>query len=333
MGMVRLIKVLQLFFVLMLLPSAVVRGQYITEVVITGGNNVDFTYALSKNLGNLCTEFNAAQYADRALNFSDINITNQAKEYLSDLWDNCHFRVNETEVIQPLLRTDSYWQVRNVPVVMSPSEGAKYDDDLYQELVINISPQGEIIDIHFAISSHLYSKVIRSNHEELDLNRRLLIVDFVERFRTAYNKKDIEFISDVFSDDALIIVGRELRRVASDDNSINLNAPRFEQVVKTKSEYIKSLSRVFATNRTVKVDFSDIKIVKHPEKHNYYGVTLKQGWSADRYGDMGYVFLLVDFRNQSEPIIHVRTWQPEKYKNGEIVKSVDIFSISDFECE
>ena len=333
MNIKRLIKSVIFSLLLLVILPTLTKGQYVTDVIITGAYDFDFGTKISANLGDLCTEFNSAQYENRMLDFSDIAITEQAKEYLGDLWGNCHFRVSETEIIQPLLRTDSYWQVRNIPIVMCPYEEAKYDDELYQELVINMSPQGDIVDIHFAISSHLYSKVIKSNQEETDLNRRLQIVDFVERFRTAYNKKDIKFISDVFSDDALIIVGREIKRVAADNNSLNLNTPRFEQVVKTKSEYIKSLSRVFATNRTVKVDFSDIKIVKHPEKTNYYGVTLKQGWSADRYGDMGYVFLLVDFRNQAEPIIHVRTWQPEKYKNGELLSSVDIFSISDFECD
>ncbi len=309
------------------------RAQYVTEVIVTGATDFEFGTKLSKNLSSLCTEFNSAQFENRVVNLNNISITPRAAEYLVDLWENCHFRVSETEVIQPLLRAESYWQIRNIPIVMMPSDDAKYDDELYQELVINISPAGVIEDVHFAISSHLYSKVIKSNQEETDLNRRMLIVDFVERFRTAYNKKDITFISDVFSDDALIIVGREIKRVATDDNNLILNTPRFEQIIKTKSEYIKSLSRVFATNRTVKVDFNDIKVVKHPEKSNYYGVTLKQGWSSDRYGDMGYVFLLVDFRNQTEPIIHVRTWQPEKYKNGELLRSVDIFSISDFECD
>ena len=128
-------------------------------------------------------------------------------------------------------------------------------------------------------------------------------------------------------------MGREVKRVPNDSRTINLNSPRFEKVIKTKSEYIKSLRRVFEINQTIKVDFSDVKVVKHPLKPNYYGVTVKQGWSSDRYGDVGYVFLLVDFRDYNVPIIHVRTWQPEKYKSGEKVSEVDVFSISDFECE
>lgn len=310
-----------------------IKAQYITKVYITSAPTYDIGLTISENLSALCTAFNSAQYAKTSLSFDGVQISDNAKRDLCTLWENCAFRCNETELELPLLRTSAFWQVRNIPIVLMPGHDAKYYDGLYQELVVNFSPEGQIIDVYFSIKSHLYSKVIKSNLIETDLNRRLFIIDFVERFRTAYNRKDINFISDVFSDDALIIEGREIKRVPSDNQNLHLNSSRFEMVVKTKAEYIKSLRRVFSTNQTVKVDFSDIKVVKHPTKPNYYGVTVKQGWSIDTYGDMGYVFLLVDFRVYNKPIIHVRTWQPEKYKSGEAVSEVDIFSISDFECE
>ena len=37
------------------------------------------------------------------------------------------------------------------------------------------------------------------------------ILDFLERFRMAYNSKDINFLEKVYSDDALIIVGTVLK--------------------------------------------------------------------------------------------------------------------------
>jgi len=42
-----------------------------------------------------------------------------------------------------------------------------------------------------------------------------------------------------------------------------------------------------------------------------FGVQIKQNFFSSNYGDVGYLFLIVDLNNVEEPIIHVRTWQPE----------------------
>ncbi|MCI6830321.1 MAG: hypothetical protein MR924_13905, partial [Prevotella sp.] len=43
-----------------------------------------------------------------------------------------------------------------------------------------------------------------------------------------------------------------------------------------------------------------------------YGVRLHQSWKSSTYSDEGYLFLLWEFpEDGSDPIIHVRTWQPE----------------------
>jgi hypothetical protein len=60
-----------------------------------------------------------------------------------------------------------------------------------------------------------------------------------------------------------------------------------------------------------------------------YGVTLKQDWKSSKYADKGYVFLLIDYRNEQEPVITVRTWQPEEY-NGRLLRSEEVFQITDF---
>ena len=39
-----------------------------------------------------------------------------------------------------------------------------------------------------------------------------MILDFTERFRTAYNEHNINFLDAIFSDDALIITGKVIER-------------------------------------------------------------------------------------------------------------------------
>ena len=56
-----------------------------------------------------------------------------------------------------------------------------------------------------------------------------------------------------------------------------------------------------------------------------YGVTLKQQWTSSTYTDTGYVFLLLEFVDPDRPLIHVRSWQPQRFDDGSVI------SLQDFE--
>lgn len=90
------------------------------------------------------------------------------------------------------------------------------------------------------------------------------------------------------------------------------------------------MQSIFASNSYIKVTFDEIKVMRHPTNKDFYGVTLHQGYTSNRYHDDGYLFLLWDFRDESMPQIHVRTWQPDKL-NGERLPEDDIFTLSDFD--
>ena len=311
------------------------HAQYKTDVILTGLPEGELKTRVEKTLSALLTDCNVAQSEGRNLRLEtpDLQgkITARAAESLNALWANTPFRCAETEVIERCLQTPTGYQVRNIPLQMVPRDTAAYQDDLYQEAVVNFDSKGNITEFYFAIGVHLYSKVIKSNISVTDLRRRQVILDFVENFRTAYNRKDLPFLKQVFSDDALIITGKEVKAVKGDSRQITLGKS-FEYKRQTKAEYMRALAGVFGKNKSIKVIFDDIKVVKHPVKNYYYGVTLKQGWRSDNYSDVGYVFLLLDFKDEANPMIHVRTWQPEKYNDGTEVPESKIFSLSDFEC-
>jgi hypothetical protein len=105
-----------------------------------------------------------------------------------------------------------------------------------------------------------------------------------------------------------------------------------EYNIRSKREYLQKLSKVFQLNKSIQLSFSQIKIVRHPTKDGFYGVTLKQGYRSDHYADEGYMFMLWDFRNPNKPQIHVRTWQPSMTSGNTLMKK-DIYSIGDFTLE
>jgi len=45
-------------------------------------------------------------------------------------------------------------------------------------------------------------------------------------------------------------------------------------------------------------------------------VNVRQRWTSSNYNDHGYLFLMVDFRNKEQPLIRVRSWQPELFEDG-----------------
>ena len=157
-----------------------------------------------------------------------------------------------------------------------------------------------------------------------------MILDYVEHFRTSYNQKDLKFLRQVFSDDALIITGKVIKVRKSE---MSPSGNKVVYTTQTKHQYLENLSRAFKANSYIKVQFDDVVIVEHPTIRGIYGVTVHQKWNTARYSDEGYVFMVWDFRHPDTPQIHVRTWQPEfldKLKSQRL-KQEDVFSISDFD--
>lgn len=311
-----------------------VSAQYNTEFMVTEIEDVDLRANIDLAITGLLTAFNNAQGNGNGLALSHLDISQEVKETIMKLWADCPFRCAETEVVERAVKTPrGEYQVRNIPLVMMPVEGVSKDVSWkkYQEGVFTLDKDGMITDFHLALDADLYIKVMASATEVDDFIRRQLILEYVERFRNAYCLKDMNFLQQIFSDDALIITGKVVKQVKSDLNHNNLNNEKIEYSKQNKKEYLTNLARVFQNNKRINVIFDDIKVVKHPAKADFYGVTLKQGWSSDRYSDVGYVFLLWDFTNPDAPQIHVRTWQPDKFDNGQPVPEEEIFSIDDFD--
>ena len=153
---------------------------------------------------------------------------------------------------------------------------------------------------------------ILSDSKKWSPSSRLLLMRFLQDYQTAYALKRADYLDDVFSDDALIVVGTELKRVPDLENKIHLtNQKQYRLVQKTKAEFIAGLRRVFASAEFVNLQFVDNQILKVANKE-IYGIQIKQIYTSNNYADEGYLFLVVDLRNPESPVIHVRTWQPDK---------------------
>ena len=146
---------------------------------------------------------------------------------------------------------------------------------------------------------------------------RLMIINFLENYKTAYALKRLDYIESIFADDALIIVGSVLKVKPGGDNPFAGN-----QIVNynrySKEQYIRNLRHSFASNEFINIRFEDNIIRRSGSGGDVYGIQIKQDYFSSNYGDTGYLFLMVDLNDANQPIIHVRTWQPHKNPDGSI---------------
>lgn len=285
-----------------------------------GIDDVALKSRMENQLVNLLTAINSAETSGKDINFSNINIDNLASQSICMLWNNVHFRCLDDDIVEHCLqlrngnRSVRGYQVRNIAVLMKPLDSS-YTDDLNQEVCIDFDTSGKITDFNLTMGIRQYSRLMKEGIELDDMDRRMQIVHYVEQFRTAYNQKDINFMENIFSDDALIVTGKVIQRVPSEIGAAQINV---KYDVQDKKQYLAGLRNVFAKQGYINVKFNDYRIKRHGAKPNYYGVTLVQEWNSTTYSDKGIVFLVWDFTNDNAPKIHVRTWQPTNIAEDEV---------------
>lgn len=143
---------------------------------------------------------------------------------------------------------------------------------------------------------------------------RMILVNFLEDYQTAYALKRIDYLDKIFSDDALIIVGTVLKQKQKGDVMHLSTETKVKYDTLSKGKYIDKLHNVFSKNEFVNIRFMDTDFTQHKSGMELYGIQVKQEYLSSIYGDVGYLFLMVDLREEL-PVIHVRTWEPEKTEN------------------
>ena len=252
-----------------------------------------------------------------------------------ELWERVPFRCNATYIPSDVARvgTTGLYEFRGVTLNLFEADGEAVTE---QAVFILDARDGRIIDFKFGIPLHRADLIQRDGRKIMDLNDRFFLLNFIENFRTAYNRKDVSYLEKVFSDDALIIVGKLLEARGHTDMAQSvlnrLGEQRVEFIRRSKAEYLDNLRRVFEYNQYIKVDFVAIGLYEHAEYKKLYVVQLDQRWRSysddeEGYSDEGYLFLLIDLRKDT-PLIHVRTWQPKEGTDPELrigLDTIDVF--------
>lgn len=271
---------------------------------------------MEQQMSSLLSAINEANAANADVNFSSIDITDDASASLTMTWEQVHFSIEDDDIVDHCISLPGKsggFRIQNIGVLMNPKEESGYDGEKRREIYIDFDKTGKIVDFNFTMGMNMYTEILKKGEELGDLDRRMQIIDWCEHFAKAYCDKNMKFMQTIFSDDAIIITGKMTMQRVHTDMGMKDQA-KVKYVQQTKSQYLSNLSRVFASNSYVNVKFEDYTVIRHGAKPNYYGVTLRQKWHTARYSDEGTVFLIWDFTNEEAPRILVRTWQPTTEK-------------------
>jgi hypothetical protein len=190
-----------------------------------------------------------------------------------------------------------------------------------EDVVFYFDKNNKISNLTFGLGEKAVDDI--ASNEKWSETVRMQLINFMENYKTAYALKRIDYIEKIFSDDALIIVGRITKINSSPENRyLNNSILKYNKV--SKAQYLKNLKYSFASNEFINLKLTDNTVKQSGKSSNVYGIQIKQDYFSSSYGDTGYLFLLIDFTDSLAPQIHVRTWQPEKNPDG------SVYGLSDF---
>lgn len=190
-----------------------------------------------------------------------------------------------------------------------------------EDMVFTFDADGKICNIAFGLGKDTESSILTKYAPDWsDLSREVLM-EFLENYKTAYSLERLDYIRDIFSDDAIIIVGNATqvftRQTGADRQGMSMTG---REIIKynryTKDEYLNNLSRCFNRNDFINIRFTkcDVQPLEKLDGE-VYGIQVGQDYQSSTYNDFGYLFLMVNMTDPDKPYIKVRTWQEKPDPN------------------
>jgi len=190
-----------------------------------------------------------------------------------------------------------------------------------EDVVFTLNKKNKITNITFGLSKQSVDDI--SSNTFWSEKTRVELINFMENYKTAYALKRLDYIENIFSDNALIITGSVVKvKPSAEFQYSNNQIVRYNRM--SKEQYLRNLQHCFKSNEFINIRFADNTVRQSGKGSEIFGIQIKQDYFSTNYGDTGYLFLLIDMTDSIAPVIHVRTWQPEKNADG------SIYGLSDF---
>ena len=250
--------------------------------------------------------------AVKAKNYKSVEqyFTPEGKEMFHKLLNYGNARILEEPQLTYIRKGDETI-CRSIPMSFSFKNNTR---KFVESVCFTFDAENKINCVAFGLGEEAVADILkRTDYSE---NARMVLTQFLENYKTAFALKRIDYIESIFDDNALIITGTVVKRT---DYKNQEERTRYldNKIIKynrfSKNEYIKHLQRCFESNEYVNIHFANNDVVKAGGSYGeVYGIQIKQDYYSTNYGDTGYLFLCVDLNDPDNPIIKVRTWQPDR---------------------
>lgn len=185
-----------------------------------------------------------------------------------------------------------------------------------EDVAFTFDSKGKIKNVAFGLGKDAENDILMKKVMWQEETREDLM-EFLENYKTAYCLKRLDYIRDIFADDAIIIVGNVARTYTQQRNADGRMSLKGKNIISTnrytKDKYLENLARCFRNNEFINIRFthSDIQKLEKESSKDVVCVQLAQDYNSSSYADQGYLFLMIDMSDKNAPYIKVRTWQPE----------------------
>lgn len=224
-----------------------------------------------------------------------------------------------------IIKINNELMIRSVPMKFSFSKKRSF----IENVVFVLNSQNKIDEINFSLSKTAIDDILSKEDRFASEKVKYFLIRFMENYKTAYCLKRLDYLQKIFDEDALIIVGKIVKKSnhPTDSYYSKLSTEEVTYQRLSKEQYLSNLKQVFNLNEFVNIQFEDNTVKKAKKDIDIYGIQIAQYYTSGTYADKGYLFLMIDLRDTLNPIIHVRTWQPKKNRNG------SIYGLEDFPFE
>jgi hypothetical protein len=189
-----------------------------------------------------------------------------------------------------------------------------------ENVVFRFNEDDKIESLAFALTDVAEHDIM--DNEDWKRDSKLTLMSFMEDYQTAYALGRIDYLERIFSENALIISGyKVLKKVSSD--GIKLRGYTHYDTL-SKSQYMAKLRRHFKTKEYINLNFTETDFSQAWSTEDFFGIRVRQEYFSNNYGDVGYLFLLVDLREE-DPVIHIRAWQDDKLPIDQLFSLKDVY--------
>lgn len=243
-----------------------------------------------------------------------------SSHFTPDGWDMCNklLEYGKAEVIGnpkfSFYGMGEYMVCRSVPMKFSFENNLR---QFVEKVTFTFNKDNKIDAIAFGLGDEAVTHIFDRNVGNWSENSRMVIANFLENYKTAFALQRIDYIRDLFDDNAVIVTGHVVKKIPkkSLETGKYLDNEYVEYNRLDKNQYMAKLEQCFDSNEYINIQFTDNDIHKGNTEGEVFGIRLHQNYYSSTYGDSGYLFLLLDITNPDKPTIYVRTWQPERDPN------------------